>query len=288
MFYRKKILLTHLLVGASLMASAQHFMVKESGDLIAHAETGYINVTYSQKVEKKTLSLPKSDAQYIQLDFFETPSVSKDSIAEDRRYSRLRAAISAGWSYRLASSRGNLPPSLEDYTNELKSGFNYGVDVSYFLTKYVGIGVKYWEFRTKNSRDHVDVEITEGLNATGKISNNLTLDFLGPYFSARLPSRNRRNSIFTNVGFGYMGYRDKATFVTEYTLNGETLGLCWDIGYDIGLSKHFAIGFQLSYLYGSVSRLKWSDGRQSETLNFSDNPQSLSRLDLSVGLRFNK
>ena len=54
-----------------------------------------------------------------------------------------------------------------------------------------------------------------------------------------------------------------------------------DYGYDIGLSKSVSLGFQLSLLAGGFSKANF--GGQSITLPGREN---LSRIDLTVGIRF--
>jgi hypothetical protein len=93
-----------------------------------------------------------------------------------------------------------------------------------------------------------------------------------------------------DLGLGYMGYQDKTIAVSEHLkLQGATVGMCLNIGYDISISRNFALGFQLSLMGGTLSQLKVSNGTYTETVHFEeDQYQDLSRISLSVGLRFNK
>lgn len=90
-----------------------------------------------------------------------------------------------------------------------------------------------------------------------------------------------------NLGLGYMGYRDDAVIIDNYTLKGGTLGISWDIGYDLGISRTFALGFQIAYLGGILTQYELSDGNTTQTVELTKgNYESLSRIDLSIGLRF--
>jgi hypothetical protein len=122
------------------------------------------------------------------------------------------------------------------------------------------------------------------------MSDDISVNFIGPLLNTRLISKNKKNGLFLNFGLGYMGYKDESELVSEnFTIKGSTLGLCWEVGYDIGLSDKMAIGFQLSLMQGVLSRLKVSDGQQTQTIELEkDEYENLSRIDISVGLRFNK
>jgi hypothetical protein len=100
---------------------------------------------------------------------------------------------------------------------------------------------------------------------------------------------NKRSSLITSLGIGYLIYNDEAVLLTGFTINGGTAGLCWDIGYDVGLSDAFAIGIQLSYTMGTLTKYKLTKGSYSQTIKPNkDNYESLNHIDVSLGLRFNK
>ena len=72
-------------------------------------------------------------------------------------------------------------------------------------------------------------------------------------------------------------------------MTGSTLGISFDIGYDIGLSENLSLGFQLSVLSGTLFEYDWNDGSTTETINLEEGEyESLNRIDFSVGLRFGK
>lgn len=92
-----------------------------------------------------------------------------------------------------------------------------------------------------------------------------------------------------NFSLGYMGYSNDKVIVDKYKMTGSTLGLSLDIGYDIGLSENLALGFQVSVLTGVLTKYDWSDGTTTQTIKLEkDEYENLNRIDLSIGLRFNK
>ncbi|MDR3218093.1 MAG: hypothetical protein LBU22_03795 [Dysgonamonadaceae bacterium] len=93
-----------------------------------------------------------------------------------------------------------------------------------------------------------------------------------------------------DLGLGYMGYHNQSVLVSDQlTFKGGTVGLCWSIGYDIGLSQDWALGFQLSLMTGVLSQYKLSNGTYTETIKFEkEQYENLAHINLSIGLRFNK
>jgi hypothetical protein len=84
-------------------------------------------------------------------------------------------------------------------------------------------------------------------------------------------------------------YRNNAVIINKYTITGNSLGMCMDIGYDIGISKSLQLGFQLSLISGQLTKYKLNDGNTTQTVQLDkDNYENLYRVDFSVSLRFNK
>jgi len=92
-----------------------------------------------------------------------------------------------------------------------------------------------------------------------------------------------------NLSLGYMGYSNDKVIIDKYIMTGSTIGLSFDIGYDIGLSDNLSLGFQLSFLTGTLFEYDWKDGTTTETINLEKGEyESLNRIDFSLGLRFSK
>lgn len=225
----------------------------------------------------------------------DTPALSEQldaSNAEDIAYRndyypKFRAAASFGWSYLTAKLSDNIPSDFEQYARELKSGYHYGVELTYYFNKLHGVGFTYNVFRTANSIDNIYVTIPNGPTQYGEMSDDIKVDFIGPVYSLRSYNGVNNNSLLLNIGLGYLGYNNDAKVISDININGSTLGLCWEIGYDIGISENMTIGFQFSYLTGTLTELKVSNGIQTETIKLEpENYESLNRIDLSVGLRF--
>lgn len=188
---------------------------------------------------------------------------------------RVRFGVNTGFSYRTAPVAEDIPSSLTSYLESLKSGHNFGMDFSYFFNDYLGIGLQANWFKTAEKE-------TEG----GNIRDKITIGFVGPEISARLLSRNKASALLTSVAIGYCGYKDESFYYGPLLIKGKTVGLGMDIGYDIGLSKNWAIGFQLAAFLGTITEVDVSQGSQSLHIELEEGKyESLERLDFSIGLR---
>jgi hypothetical protein len=205
-----------------------------------------------------------------------------DIRSDNKYYPRFRFAVSGGWSYRTGRLPQNISPDVSDYLQKLKSGFHYDAGLSYYFSEYLGAGLRYSEYLSSNSDD--------GSIGYGSMSDRIRINFIGPVFSTRLFNQTKKNCLLMDLGIGYLGYRDKALFASEeLTLKGGTAGFYWNIGYDIGISQHIALGFQLSLISGLLSEYKSSNGTYTQVIKLDkDTRENLSRIALSVGLRFGK
>lgn len=277
----------------SVSLQAQDLIITNEGDSlnckITKIKTDNIYFTFKHKEEIRSTLLPISQVNYYQYNFFQISEVPSDKVGGNEIYPHFRAGFNGGWSYRVAKLAESIPSDFEQYMKDLKSGYHYGLDLLYYFSEQLGFGFKYNVYRSKNNIDNVYVSRPDGSTQFGKMSDDISINFIGPFFSTRLLNANKENSFLFNLGIGYMGYMDKTVLITDYTIKGNTLGLCWDIGYDIGISKSMAIGFQLSYLIGTLTKYELNDGINTETIKLEkDNYENLSRIDLSIGLRFSK
>lgn len=195
---------------------------------------------------------------------------------------RFRIALQGGFSQLLAKTATSIAPQNRNYISELKSGYHYGTDLTYFVKPTWGLGLKFNQFRSSHSGIFDD----ETLGSIS-IATTLVNTFVGPSLATKYDSPNNRHSLFFNVAIGYMGYlSDKENLQIKST--GATVGSALDAGYDYRITKNFAIGAQLSLVGGVLSKLTHERGNQSVTETFADGQkESMSRLDVSLGARFN-
>jgi len=271
----------------------QDLIVTIEGDslncVITNLEPGKIYFTFKYKNEIRSTILPLGQVKSRQFNYYPTSEVPADKVVGYENYPPFRAAIYGGWSYRVAKLADNINSYSEQYIQDLRPGYHYGLDLSCYLSESLGFGFQYTEFRSKNASDDAIIILPNGSKQKVQVRDDITINFIGPLFCTRLFNANKKNSLLLNFGMGYMGYTDEAFFINDFTIKGGTVGLCLDIGYDIGLSETFALGFKLSFLNGILDQFDLSYGMVSETVILEEGYyEGLSRIDLSIGLRINK
>ena len=248
-----------------------------------------IYFTFKHKGEIRNTLLPFDRVKDHQTAFFQKSEVSNDRIKEHHNYQHLRIAINGGFGYETARIGDGVPADFKDYTRQLKSGYVLGGDLTYYFSEALGAGFKYYQFNSKNNLDNIYVEDNQGVRRFGRMSDDLSISFIGPTFSARLYNHSKSKSFIIGLGIGYMGYVNNKIIVDNYRMTGNAMGTSYDFGYDIELSKKLTLGIQLSIISGNLLQYKWDDGITVQTINLKqDEYESLSRIDLTVGLRFCK
>jgi hypothetical protein len=276
-----------VLIGISAPIQAQDLIVTKEGDSlnckITKVETDYIYFGISKDGGVLNTLLPMPQITYYKYQFYTTSALPVDAKVDGPKdFPRFRLGINGGWSYRLAKVAESNSSEVDEYIKQLKSGISYSADVTYYWSKKAGIGAKYDVFKSKN-------ELEDPSGQFIIASDDISLTFIGPYYSSRFLTANKKNSFLLNIGAGYVGYNDKAFFVSEYELTGGTVGLLIDIGYDIGLSKSFAMGFQLSLVGGTLTQYEIDNGFTTQMIELDeDEYEGLGRVNLTVGLRLIK
>ena len=215
--------------------------------------------------------------------------VPEGKVIREEDYQHLRIAVNGGYSYQTAKLAESVPADFKDYVRKLKSGYHFGGDITCYFTEPLGVGIKYYLFKSSNSLDNIFIEDDQGNRTQGKMSDDLTITYIGPAFSTRILNHDKSNAFLMNVSLGYMGYSNNKVLIDNYKMTGSTLGLAFDLGYDIGLSKNVSLGFQISMISGTLFNYNWNDGTTKQTIKLEKNEyESLNRIDFSVGLRFSK
>lgn len=289
----KNTLILILLISMANSVFSQDLIVTNSGDTInckiTKVKTDNIYFTFKHKDEIRSTLLPMSNVKRHQFNFFQTSEVPKEKVIRPENFQHFRIAVNSGYSYQTAKVAESVPSDFKDYIKKLKSGHHFGGDLTYYYTEPLGFGIKYYIFKSSNNLDNIYVEDSNGYRRYGKMSDDITISYIGPSYSTRLINHDKSKAFLMNLSLGYMGYSNDKVIIDNYKMTGSTMGLSFDIGYDIGLSKNLSLGFQLSFLTGTLFEYDWYDGTKTETINLEKGEyESLNRIDFSVGLRFSE
>jgi hypothetical protein len=196
---------------------------------------------------------------------------------------KIRLNVDYGYSSRRAKISSDIPPELKDYMNDLKSGTNFNVDFSYFISNQYGIGLKYSKFFTSGFID--GIAVTDPVSGTvlgiGMIEDNMSISFIGPAIFERRAVIPEKLLLIANLSVGQISYFDDGELLTyPIKLEGKTIGFSGTIGLDFLITKNFAIGINFSYLYGEIRNIKVN----GESIDLDEN-ESMNRWDFNIGFK---
>ncbi len=274
------------------MPKAQDIIITQKKDTInckiTKDKAEYIHFVFKHKDEVRNTLISRKDVLFYKKGYFqETELTSEDLDEAVVKLPSFRIAVNGGYSYRIAKVLDEYT-ELEPYIRELKKGVHWSVSGIGYIDESLGIGLKYSCFNSENSMKNVEYTNIYGVREQGNISDDIRIHFIGPVISARLYNHNKTNSWILSYGLGYMHYVDHTYVGGDFKISGGTLGQSYDIGYDVGLSKNLALGFQLSFLSGKITKIKVSNGYDTQSMKLDeDSQEGLGRFDFSVGLRLN-
>lgn len=243
---------------------------------ITRANKDELYFTYRTNNEVRKTMIPRDQVRSYQFNYFKQSyrNVEPGPLVN---ISNLRFAFHGGYSYRLAPMSPDIPDVLYEYTRKLKSGYNLGLAFNYYIKKNWGIGLTGSLFKSSNSISGIEFTDNNGNTVKDYISNKVSIYFIAPTFSSRFLIRQNRDAFLINIAMGYMYYKETVHMLRNYDAKKGTFGASLDVGYDIGLGENLALGFMVSVLLGTARV-------DSEGFAYKE---GLSRLDLTIGLRFN-
>lgn len=255
-----------------------------------------IRFRFGNKDNPMTTEIPMSNVSAYYRNFFEKPTrdatqddlFSSNSALEQAnargmkpaQNSTTRIALSLGVGHRIASSPGQASESYKEHIRGLRTGFLFGADIGSFTSESFGWGAKFTFHQSSQNSPSV---LSSG--SSGSLSENIKTTFIGPVLHARTIGAKRNDQMVFSYGLGYLSYTNKAQLSsTAMNLKGATIGLVFDLGYEISLDDlGNKVGFQVGILLGRLNNIKINGSQSMQSL---DQPEGLSRLDFTIGLRF--
>ena len=274
---------------------AQDLIVTNRGDSInckiTKTTKNYVYFTFNYNAEIRNTLLPANQITTQQKGYFSVPE-----LPANYRYKNIfphfRAAIDGGWQYRTAKLASGMEPVWEEHYKKMKSGFHYDIQAAYFFWESVGVELMFSRQLFGHSLGKGYLTDAEGnFVASGELKEKIAFNYTGANYLLRLFDSKKKNCWLFSVGFGYMGYNDRLLLdnVENKKITAGTFGTNIAIGYDIGLSENFGMGFKLSLMGGSFRNYKLTtDGITTNETMPEKTAEGLGTVKLSVGLRFNK
>jgi hypothetical protein len=292
---KKLIFAAAVLLAGLRAAQAQDLIVTDKGDTlnckITKIRSDFVHFTFKYENEIRNTLLPVGQIAVYKTDYFSKPEVPIDKVKNGGgNYQKLRIGADGGWSYMTAKVSSSVPADFRDYIGELKSGYHFGGDASYFTSESVGFGLRYSLFRTSNEIDNITaIDPVSGQTRTGRLKDDVTIHFIGPTVCTRMSSANKKANFGSDLSLGYLAYKNNATVIDDFTLKSAAMGFMWKVNVDFALDKDLALELAFAYTAGTLNHYEFDYGNQTTTVKLDkDNLENISRIDLSVGIRWNK
>lgn len=254
--------------------TAQDLIVTTAGDSlnckITKQGDGFVYFRYLKDNRVKATLLPVNKISSIIQSYYGIPAISKNiSTFRNHDYNKWRYGFHAGYSYRTAKISDQLPPDYRDYVKKLKSSFVAGADVHGFISETFGIGLKY--------------NLNKCTAAKGTdYRDNINMHYIAASVLNRYTLANPDSHFLLGANIGYQSYQDK-TIVLGYdvTIKGNTVGFGLETGFEHKISQSSLIHIGLSFIGATLTKVNGHKLSKEEY-------ESLSRLELIVGLKFGK
>ena len=161
------------------------------------------------------------------------------STPEYENYKNFRFTIGGGYAHWLGENQGTGGSSLDQFSSDLRHGYNLEAEAQYYFHEYVGVGLN------TNFVKHSKDEMSElGIRETDKML------FVGPTCNFRYESG--KWGLYSGIGLGAIFYNGEVDLSsTHATVKHTTLGLNYGISGEYRLSKTVGAGLKLSYTAGS-------------------------------------
>ncbi|MDQ6471869.1 hypothetical protein RB619_14530 [Flavobacterium sp. LHD-80] len=203
--------------------------------------------------------------------------------------SKFLITANVGQSFRVASSPDGLTSEQKDYYRKLKSGLSYDLSAYYLKEGKGGFGLKYNVYKSSGTIYNQTITNENGLKMEGDFSDDITISFIGPSFILTEDQNARVGEANLELAIGYMGYQNKSG-VAGYPvkITGSNLGMIGGMGYHFRITPHFLLGPQVSFIGGTLKKLKYTyaDGTTYTEKLDKEELENLWRIDLAIGAKF--
>ena len=192
-------------------------------------------------------------------------------------------SASMGYGYRPANLPDDLNSVERDYYSKLRNGFYYAFEGAVFFKGKGGAGVIYSNFKTDNSIDNVTVYPKSGPVLTGTVADEITISAIGIQGYYKLWNKNHNALFCLNAGLNYLDYNNKATVITPFIIQGNTVGINIGFTYFLLVSPEFLLGPFFNYETGVLSEYTIDDGQNVVKYKFKENEgESMNHLGIGI------
>jgi hypothetical protein len=207
---------------------------------------------------------------------FDTKEIKKRLKASYPDYQQWRFGLNGGMAMIIAPEPAEISAELLKYRKSLKSGANFGVDATFFISPNIGVGINYATFAANNRTNYIAYEIN-GNQYEGARQDDIHIYFAGPVIAIR--SIPKHNKIYTSCDFmlGYFTYSNNFVFDNvPHRLRETNFGFATSVGADFMFTKNMSLGLSLNITAASIKNIEILTENKIE---------NLSRISLAMTLK---
>jgi opacity protein-like surface antigen len=203
----------------------------------------------------------------------------------DAKQGGLNVGAYAGPSLLIETAPDSLAPEIQDFYNQLRSGWHYGFGTDYFFNKYIGIGARYSRFNTKKEADSIVLQIFSQKYYID-ISSNMSIHSLSPMVYGRFPFFHNKLSATGGIGPAWLFFRNIGKAVGEESMiKGSLPGLSTSLGISYQIIPNLSLEFQGNYIRAFLKEFTQDNGSSVEVIELEEKDyQNISRIDFSFGI----
>ena len=219
--------------------------------------------------------------------------------AQSKKDYTARIALSGGWTIKTGITPYSYPTDYKDYLETVKQGLCLGANAQFNINNLFAFGL-YYDYFNKHQTGMMTF-ISDDHTYLYEIDNTYTIDFIA--ISLGIQKIDGRNRYMLHYLIGFMDYKEVGNYSPYYVWSpyvswssNYSVGHCFGHGvmlnYDYMINDHFALGAELTYCVGSVSKLNHQQhfGNPNNlitgTSQLDNDPIKLNRMSAKAGIRY--
>ncbi len=185
---------------------------------------------------------------------------------------------------------GKINPRLNEFEKmhlkRMLGGVMLGADyVRYFnSSRTCGFGFRY-QMIHGHSEDYCTMTFDDGSpSLEGLLVDNVNISYVGPIYSKRKATRDGKNYVMYDVGFGLLLYRENSAIAGKSSnTKGVTTGITLNFNYSHMLSDKLSLGADLSLTSGTLTKYTVNSYYgQTVTVGYEDENDWIGLMHLGI------
>jgi len=210
----------------------------------------------------------------------------------------LRIGLNGGMGYLTGNSEaaeeamaglGLASSAARDYYNNLKYGWYGGADAIWLFKGRYGAGLKYKFFYTGAATEGNFIPYEQNYIYYSEYRENIYVNYGGvSLFYSEPVGAKAKFSLYSGISAGITHYRNEMEILAESLLiTGNAPGVDVTIGFDCEITPFLSAGAEASVFGSRLKKINLTNGLEEQTQELDkENYEDLSRLEVSVGIRF--